>query len=75
MNTNADITALLERWKAGEDGARDEAIMALYEELRMIARRLRRLEREDHTLDATALVNELWLNLPPMPHRLRIANI
>ncbi|MEQ1632824.1 MAG: ECF-type sigma factor, partial [Planctomycetota bacterium] len=35
----------------------------LYEEVRRLARRLMRRERDDHTLQPTALANEAWLRL------------
>ncbi|QDV07191.1 ECF sigma factor [Planctomycetes bacterium Poly30] len=51
-----DITRIL---KAGPDGRRD-VLPLVYEELRAIARRRMRLERANHTLQATALVHEAY---------------
>lgn len=47
------------------DPARDDGFAALYEELRLRARRALAGERVDHTLTPTALVHELYLRLGP----------
>ena len=57
------ISELLQQAKAGEGAARDEVLRRTYEELRKIAQGLFRGERRDHTLQATALVNELQVRL------------
>jgi RNA polymerase sigma factor (TIGR02999 family) len=59
----APITQLLLRWNAGEESCRDELIPLVEQELRRIARRQMRKEREGHTLQTTALVNEAYLKL------------
>jgi RNA polymerase sigma factor (TIGR02999 family) len=41
----------------------DELVPQLYGELRLIARRQRRRERADHTLDTTAVIHEAYLRL------------
>jgi RNA polymerase sigma factor (TIGR02999 family) len=56
-----DVTRLLQRWNAGDAGAMPELLAAIYDELRHVADRVMRLERGDHTLQPTALVNELYL--------------
>jgi RNA polymerase sigma-70 factor, ECF subfamily len=57
------ITAYLRRWGEGDRTAFD-AMMPLVEgELRRLARRSLREERRAHTLQPTALINELWLRL------------
>lgn len=43
----------------------DELFGALYPELRRLAQRAMRGEREGHTLQATALVHEAWIRLAP----------
>lgn len=58
-----DITALLARWQAGEEGARDVAAGVVYPELRRIAAAYLRRERTNHTLQPTALVHEAFLRL------------
>lgn len=57
----ATVTELLERWSAGEQGAAEEVLPLVYGELRRIALRQLRREREDHTLQATAIVHEAYL--------------
>lgn len=61
--SDSSVTALLQRWHAGDDGARAELFAAVYGELRLIARRQMSGERAGHTLQATALVNEALLRL------------
>jgi RNA polymerase sigma factor (TIGR02999 family) len=55
------ITQLLERWSNGEENARDELVRLVYPELHRIATTYLRRERREHTLQPTALVNELFL--------------
>jgi RNA polymerase sigma factor (TIGR02999 family) len=55
------ITQLLERWSNGEEEARDELMPLVYNELRQLAVTYLRRERREHTLQPTALVNELFL--------------
>jgi RNA polymerase sigma factor (TIGR02999 family) len=63
MTAAPDVTALLERWHAGDGAARDQVFAAVYGELRAVARRQMASERAGHTLQATALVNEALLKL------------
>jgi RNA polymerase sigma factor (TIGR02999 family) len=58
-----DITGLLARWQRGEPGAEEALLPLIYAELRRIAARELRRERSDHTLQPTALVHELYLEL------------
>lgn len=58
-----EVTLLLRRATEGDLGARERLAAALQDELRRIARGQLRRERTDHTLQATALVNEAWLRL------------
>lgn len=60
---DAPVTALLQRWHAGDEAAREQVFAAVYGELRAIARRQLVGERPGHTLQATALVNEALLKL------------
>src|SRR5215204_4735855 len=55
------ITQLLERWSNGEEDARDELVPLVYNELHRLAANYLRRERREHTLQPTALVNELFL--------------
>ncbi len=58
-----DVTALLDAWNRGERGALDRLIEAVHHELHEIAIRVFRGERPGHTLQPTAVVNELYLKL------------
>ena len=57
------ITQLLQAWSAGEDKALARLMPMVYEELRRIAHRRMAFERQDVSLQATALVNEVYLKL------------
>ena len=59
----SDVTRLLHAWSEGDPGARDRLIPLVFDELRRIARHQLQKERLDHTLQPTALVNELYLRL------------
>lgn len=59
----AEVTQLLREWSSGRQEARDELLGLVYEPLRAIAGRHLNREREGHTLQPTALVNELYLKL------------
>ena len=58
-----NITQLLKRWSIGEPEAGDELIKLVYDELHKIAVNYLRRERREHTIQPTALVNELFLKL------------
>lgn len=57
------LTTLLLDWRAGNPAAADQLASVLYNELRSLARQSLRHERPDHTLQPTALVNELYVRL------------
>jgi RNA polymerase sigma-70 factor (ECF subfamily) len=59
----SQVTQLLREWSAGRQEARDELLGLVYTPLRDIAERHLYREREGHTLQPTALVNELYLKL------------
>ena len=59
----ADLTGLLHRLSHGEKAAEAELFPHVYRELQKIARVCLRGERDEHTLQATALVNEAYLKL------------
>lgn len=63
MGVEADITALMEQWRAGDRRAEEAIFRRLYGELRHIADRLLRGEADGHTLQPTALVHEAYLRL------------
>ena len=60
-----DITTLLQQWNAGSSAAGEEVVSKTYDELRRLARAYLRRERPEHTLQATALLNEAYLRLLP----------
>lgn len=59
----SEVTRLLKDWGNGDSAALDQLIPIVYAELRTIAARYLRRERQDHTLQPTALVNEAYLRL------------
>jgi RNA polymerase sigma-70 factor (ECF subfamily) len=61
-----DVTALLRAWTGGDEKALDHLLPVLYEELHRTARAYMRRERSGHTLQTTALVNEVFLRLVDM---------
>jgi len=58
-----DVTQLLRAWSEGEQSALEKLMPIVYNELRRSARRHMAYQRPDHTLQATALVNEVYLRL------------
>jgi len=58
-----EITGLLRRWKAGDRQALANVAALAYDDLRMIAAGYLRREDSGHTLQATGLVNEMYLKL------------
>ena len=58
-----DVTLLLEQVRAGKDGASDQLVALIYDELRRIAGAQMARERHGHTLQATAVVHEAYLRL------------
>ena len=59
----AEITQLLQQWADGDGRALDEMMPLVYRQLRALAQNQMRRESGGHTLQATALVNELYLRL------------
>jgi RNA polymerase sigma-70 factor, ECF subfamily len=63
MEDSADVTLLLAEVRQGNQDALDRLLPLVYAELHRIADRYMRRERGDHTLQATALVNEAYMRL------------
>src|SRR6185295_3743143 len=61
--TSAEVTKLLLAWSAGDEVALEQLLPVVYRELHRMARRYMAGERPDHTLQASALVNEAYLKL------------
>jgi ECF sigma factor len=59
-----DVTRMLLDWSRGDARAAEQLFPLVYEELHRLAARQMRRERADHTLQATALVNEAYLAEP-----------
>jgi RNA polymerase sigma factor (TIGR02999 family) len=59
----SEITQLLENLRMGDRSALPRLVQVLYDELHRIAKRQMSGERREHTLQATALVNEAYLKL------------
>ena len=62
------ITQLLIKWSEGDQGALDELMPLVYDELRRLAQSYLRRERPGHTLQPTALVHEAYLRLIDQQH-------
>lgn len=58
-----DVTGLLHAWTAGDRNALDRLLPIIYDELLRISNRHMLHERDDHTLQPTALVNEAYMRL------------
>jgi RNA polymerase sigma factor (TIGR02999 family) len=63
-----DITQCLRDWRDGDEQALDRLTAAVYRELRRLASVLFAAESGDRTLQPTALVHELYLQLPSVQH-------
>lgn len=63
-----DITQLLYRWKDGDREALSSLAALAYDDLRAIAIGYLRRESSGHTLQATGLVNELYMRLAQLTH-------
>src|SRR5688572_14525538 len=61
--TGDNLTGLLLEWHEGDKAALDRLTPLVYDELRRIAHRYVQRERDGHTLQTTALVNEAYLRL------------
>jgi len=78
---NADISQLLLRWSAGEEGALNEITPLVYGELRRLARSTLRRNGRESILQPTALVHEAWVkmagdqrrHIPNRPHFFALA--
>ena len=63
MTAGPDVTSLLADWSRGDRRAFEVLLPLVYAELRRIAARQLRRERDGHTLQPTALVHEAYLRL------------
>jgi RNA polymerase sigma-70 factor, ECF subfamily len=63
MTEKSDVTWLLDKAQNGDKESLDTLLPLIYDELRRVAANQLRAERENHTLQATALVHEAYLRL------------
>src|SRR6185436_418515 len=63
MHSRENVTQLLVKWGEGDQKALDQLMPLVYSELRRLASNYLRRERQNHTLQPTALVNEAYIKL------------
>jgi RNA polymerase sigma factor (TIGR02999 family) len=63
-----DLTTLVDQSARGDEAAAASLFALVYDELRRMAASVLRRERQDHTLQPTALVHEAYLRLADEPH-------
>jgi len=68
MSATHDVTRLLAEWAKGDQQALEELTPLVYRELRQLAASCLRRERQDHTLEPTAIVHEAYLRLVGQKH-------
>jgi len=61
--TQNQVTALLLDWSKGDEAALAKLLPVVYRELRRLAQRHLEQERRGHTMQATALLHEVYLRL------------
>jgi RNA polymerase sigma factor (TIGR02999 family) len=61
--SSAEITKLLKAWGSGDEAALEQLADRVYPELRRMARRHMKNEAQGNTLQATAIVHEVYLRL------------
>jgi RNA polymerase sigma factor (TIGR02999 family) len=61
--SSAEVTSLLKAWSSGDQAALARLAERVYPELRLMARRYMKNERQANTLQTTALVHEVYLRL------------
>lgn len=61
--SGTDVTRLLAAWKNGDSSAGEKVMPLVYDELHRAAARAMRGEAVGHTLQPTALINEVYLRL------------
>src|SRR5215831_2067607 len=62
-NAQGEVTGLLYAWRNGDKEALERLFPLVEAELRRLARAYMARERRDHTLQATALINEAFMRL------------
>src|SRR5262245_66388162 len=59
----SQVTRILQSMEGGDSKAAEELLLAVYEELRRLAAAKMAMESPGQTLQATALVHEVWIRL------------
>ena len=62
-NKDGEVTQLLMAMKSGDSSAAERLLPLVYAELHRLASSYMRRERQDHTLQPTALINEAYMRL------------
>lgn len=62
-----EVTQLLQRMQTGDAGAEADLFQFLHTDLHRLADRYMSRQRADHTLQATALLNEAWMRIARSP--------
>lgn len=65
-DSSTNVTQILLEWRNGNEEALKQLMPMVYDELRRLASHYMRSERREHTLQATALVNEAYIRLVDM---------
>ena len=63
VESTQEVTELLQKWSSGDTAALEELTPVIYAELHRIAKSYMRRERDGHTLQTSALVNEAYVRL------------
>lgn len=61
--TEDNVTDLLIAWSGGDEAAFEQLVPVIYQELHRTAHRYMARERSGHTLQTTALINEVYMRL------------
>ena len=63
MRISSEVSRLLDQWNQGDQGALAQLMPLIVDDLRRMAGKQMAIERADHTLQPTAIVNELYMRL------------
>src|SRR5208283_988209 len=63
LQSTHEVTQLLKAWTTGDEQALEKLIPLVYRRLHQVAQRFMAVQRSGHTLQTTALVNEVYLKL------------
>src|ERR1700751_2794232 len=63
LPSSHEVTSLLKAWSSGDEQALERLTPLVYRQLHQVARRYMARERSGHTLQTTALINEVYMRL------------